>query len=145
MCQQVASELSSSEDGDLNDTRPFLSDGNLITAWWARLHTVIRKDQRGTVNIFNSLGIRKTLQDDLLSSSSPYLSNAFQFYTVLVPAQEVVTSGPGHLALLLRTRITESRTRQQVEAHSALVREKEDTLTMPIFGDATMKVLMGTN
>ena len=145
MRQQVASELSSSEGGDINDTRPFLSDDNLITAWWARLHTVTRKDPRGTVNIFSSLGIRKALQDDLLPSYKPYLSNAFQWYTVLVPTQEVITSGLGHLASLLRKRITESRTRQQVEAYSALVREKEGTLTMPIFGDATMTVLMGTN
>ncbi|KID96314.1 Transferase, partial [Metarhizium majus ARSEF 297] len=138
MRQQAESETESDEP------RPFLSDDNLITAWWARLHTTAKKKPHGTVKLYNGLGLRRTLENDLLPPSKPYLSNAVILFPVLLSAQDLISRPLSYTASRLRQRITESRTRPQVEAFSALVREK-GTLTMPMFGDATMTVLLGSS
>ncbi|KAK2603880.1 hypothetical protein QQS21_003915 [Conoideocrella luteorostrata] len=142
--RQAAYDLSVSDTWP-GSKAPFLSDDNLITAWWAQLRTSVMKNPCGTVNLLNALGLRRTLQEDLLPSSKPYLSNAVGFFPLLIPAQELIAQPRSHVAALMRQRITECRTRQQVEAYAALVREKKGTLTMPMFGDATMTVLMGTS
>ncbi|KAF5121964.1 Transcriptional regulator sdnM [Metarhizium anisopliae] len=137
--EEAESETASDEQ------RPFLSDDNLITAWWARLHTATEKNPRGTVNLYNALGLRRTLENDLLPPSKPYLSNAVAMSTLLLSAEEVINRPLSYTASRLRQCITESRTRPQVEAFSALVREKQGTLTKPMFGNATMAVLRGSS
>lgn len=129
-------------DGRTDCQKPFLSDDNLITAWWARLYITTQKNPRGTVNLWSALGLRKTLQEDLLPPSKPYLGNAIGFFTVLIPAQDIIALPLSYVASLLRQRITESRTREQVEAFCALVREKEGTLTSPRFGKGKMMIML---
>lgn len=125
----------------------FLSDGDLISAWCARLLAEHAQLSPGrTVCILNALGYRALLQPDLLSPDKAYLCNAAGGVYAHMTAGDVASLPLGHTAAAVRRSITEQATRGQLEAVTHLAVESiKATGSPPLFGDATMQLMVVSN
>ncbi|KAL2207008.1 hypothetical protein CC79DRAFT_1335235 [Sarocladium strictum] len=126
---------------------PFVTEGDVITAWWTRMCcSHMRKDSSTTVAAQNAMSLRRVLKDDLLPQNKPFISMALGFPTVILPAKDILTKPLSWLALQFRHAIRDQGTRAQVESYAALQREFSPTLRMPVFfGDTGMYNLFFSN
>ncbi|KAK9424285.1 putative Acyltransferase [Seiridium unicorne] len=126
-------------------SEPFLSEGDVITAWWTRIVTsqLDRKSHR-TIAINNAYSLRKVLAADLLPSGTTYSSNAIGFIVALLPIHDVLDRPLGHVALDIRAAIQDLGTRSQTEAFMSLWRTARGRLP-PLFGDTGIYMLTFSN
>ncbi|KAH6658522.1 hypothetical protein BKA67DRAFT_656711 [Truncatella angustata] len=130
--------------GSLDD-QPFLSDGDVLCAWWTKLAVShLPASSRRTICLNNAYSLRSALADDLLPSGRPYISNAVAFVNVLLPLDDIVSKSLGHVASTIRQAIKELGTRNQVEAFTAMWRESSAKLP-PFFGDSGMHMVTFSN
>ncbi|KAH8176624.1 family regulatory protein [Sarocladium implicatum] len=126
---------------------PFVTEGDVITAWWTRVCcSHMDKTSSTTVAAQNAMSLRRVLKNDLLPDYRPFISLALGFPTVLLPAKDVLTKPLSWLALQFRHAINDQGTRAQVESYAALQREFSATMRMPVFfGDTGMYNLFFSN
>lgn len=127
---------------------PFVTEGDVISAWWTRLLCASSpwRDSNATITAQNSMSLRKVLGDSLLPTGRPFISMALGFPTVIQPARDLLEKPLSWLALEFRRAINEQGTRAQVEAYAALQRTYSATLRMPIFfGDSGMYNIFFSN
>ncbi|KAK1980433.1 hypothetical protein LZ30DRAFT_771504 [Colletotrichum cereale] len=109
---------------------PFLSDGDVLCAWWTRkiVASRVRNPAKSskTVAILNMMGLRGVMaQAGLLPKSGALVCNAIAPVPSLMRARDLVSEGPlglGRVAGALRLAIARLSTRPQVEALLALQR-----------------------
>ena len=124
---------------------PFLSEGDVLCALWARLSTAhLPTDSNRLVALNNGHSLRPALSEDLLHSSSIYISNAIQTITVLLKAADILNKPLGFVAWQIRQSIEEFRQRRQVEAFAALWRASRYKI-LPVFGNSAMYVVSCSN
>ncbi|KAH8655886.1 hypothetical protein BX600DRAFT_526359 [Xylariales sp. PMI_506] len=116
----------------------FLTDNDIITAWWSRLavcHLVSDKP----ITIMMAMSGRRALERDLLPPDRLYVSNCLSFMN-LTKTKEDLDRSLGYLAKDIRLGINEQGTREQIEAYEALVRANAWPLgPLPVlFGEAGM-------
>ncbi|KAK2879482.1 hypothetical protein FQN49_000840 [Arthroderma sp. PD_2] len=128
------------EDG----VHPFLSEGDVVSAWWARVCVAHQKNMNKLTNVFCALGYRGVLAQDLLPSNKPYLSNAVGMLSVLIPSNVLVSRPLSYAAAQIRRSLTNLRTRAQVEAYVALCRESKQ-LRPPMFGIVDTRMIVISN
>lgn len=148
MVADVRQELADEAAAQGNDEKPFVTEGDVLVAWWTRLcASHLGKDSSTTVAAQNAMSLRKVLGDDILSPPDrPFISMALGFPTVVLPARDILTKPLSWLALKFRRAIAEQGTRAQVEAYTALQREFSPTMRMPVFfGDSGMYNLFFSN
>ncbi len=127
------------------DDVPFLSEGDVLCAWWTRLavsHLPRTPDR--TVVLNNAYSLRAPLSTDLLLPGSCYVSNAIAFINVLLPTSDVFDLPLGQVAARIRRAIAELGTRGQVEAFTAMWRGAPGKLP-PFFGDRGMHMITFSN
>jgi hypothetical protein len=111
---------------------PFLTDNDVITAWFSRLafsHLPAEKP----VTIMQAMSIRRALERDLLPPGRSYVSNCLSYTSVLKTKKEVDQS-LGLLAEDIRRGINKHGTREQIEAFWSMGRKNAWPLgPMPIF------------
>ncbi|CAN8101519.1 unnamed protein product [Discula destructiva] len=117
---------------DAGQSNPFLTDNDIITAWWARLaFSHLAPDK--PVTIMQAMSARRALEQDLLPPDRPYVSNCLSFTSVLKTKREVDQS-LGLLAGEIRRGINKHGTREQIEAYQSMVRANAWPLgPMPVF------------
>ncbi|RDA92714.1 hypothetical protein CP533_1402, partial [Ophiocordyceps camponoti-saundersi (nom. inval.)] len=124
----------------------FLSEGDVLCAWWTRLCAaaqVVRNSTR-TVAFYNTHSLKGALARDLLRLDRPYLGNAFQLIAVLFKATDLLKRPLGSLANQIRQSTKELSSRGQVEAFAALWRASRFRL-IPCFGDSGMLIITCSN
>ncbi|KAK2036271.1 hypothetical protein LZ31DRAFT_561260 [Colletotrichum somersetense] len=152
---------------------PFLSDGDVLCAWWTRkiINSRVRKATKSnkTIAILNMMGLRGVMaQAGLLPKSGALVGNAIAPVPVFLRARDLVSEGPlglGRVAGALRLAIAQLSTRPQVEALLSLQRSShgkkdEDKVNnkkasankgkgkpgLPVlFGDGGMHMIVCTN
>jgi hypothetical protein len=123
---------------------PFLSEGDVLCAWWTRLAiSHLPRNSQRLIVLNNAYSLRAPLAADLLPSGA-YVSNAIGFLPVLLPAHEILSQPPSHVASAIRHAIKELGTRDQVESFAALWRSSWGKLP-PFFGDSGMLMLTYSN
>ncbi|KAK8874008.1 AAA ATPase [Apiospora arundinis] len=128
------------------ETDPFVSEGDVLTAWFARLSACnISKDSNRTVAIQNAYSWRDSLEQDLLIPGRPYISNCVGFVVTLLPAKELLSKPLSHTARAIRNSIREQGGREQIKAYAALVRKDPKYKMIPMFGDSGMQLFMFSN
>ncbi|KAF4625251.1 hypothetical protein G7Y89_g12920 [Cudoniella acicularis] len=124
---------------------PFLSEGDVLCAWWTRLAiSHLPRDSHRTVVLNNAYSLRAPLAADLLPTGSVYVSNAIGFLNVLLPACEIFNKPLSHIASSIRHAIKDLGTRAQVEAFAGMWRESQGRLP-PFFGDRSMHMITFSN
>ncbi|KAL7787061.1 hypothetical protein V8C37DRAFT_274641 [Trichoderma ceciliae] len=138
--REAMSELSA--NGTEN---PFLSEGDILCAWWTRLAiSHLPHDTQKTVVLNNAYSLRTSLEADLLLKGAPYVSNAVGFINVLLPVQDILDKPLSYTATATRSAIKELGSRAQVEAFSALWRESNGKIP-PFFGNGSMHMITYSN
>ena len=125
----------------------FLSDGDLLMSWIGRVvvkYTPLNPGQ--TVVLYNAFGMRPLLAEDVIPSTAAYVGNAVSAVYTLLRAGDISTRPFGFAATEARRSLTEQRTREQLEALTAMTRESiQKTGYPPLFGDGTMQLVIMTN
>ncbi|KAH8178379.1 transferase family protein [Sarocladium implicatum] len=138
-------ELAAREDAESTPGNTWISEGDVLCAWWTRVMLPqLSIHPERTVLLNNAFSLRKPLENDLLPADCPYLSNAVGFINVLMSAKEILENPVSHLAGEIRRCINEQGTRPQVEAFAAMVRESANKLP-PFFGDSGMHMITYSN
>lgn len=167
----IASE--NDQERRLGPLSTFLSDGDILCAWWTR-HIIASRIRNATkshktVAVLNMMGLRGILaQAGLLPDSGALVGNAIAPVPALLRAQDLMAGGPlglGRVARALRLAITQLGTRPQVEALLSLQRRaygshddnhindknkkkkrgKGKSGLPALFGDAGMHMVVCTN
>lgn len=113
-------------------TDPFLTDNDIITAWWSRLAFSHLPPEK-PVTIMQAMSARPALEKDILPPDRLYVSNCLTFTSVLKTKKEVDRS-LGLLAGDIRRGINKHSTRPQIEAFLSMVRANAWPLgPMPVF------------
>lgn len=130
-----------------SDSEPFVSDGDVVCAWWTRLALQhLGPTSNRTVIIINPFDLRGLLAKDLLPASTAYLSNAVYAFFATVPASAILQKPLSFLASQIRRQMLEQGTRNQMEALAALSRkEMLETGRPSIFGDSTSQLIAFSN
>ncbi|GKT58047.1 hypothetical protein ColTof4_11974 [Colletotrichum tofieldiae] len=112
----------------------FLSDGDVLCAWWtrkiiaSRVRNPIKSNK--TIAILNMMGLRGVMaQAGLLPKIGALVGNAIAPVPALLRARDLVAEGPlglGRVAGALRLAIAQLSTRPQVEALLALQRRSHE-------------------
>lgn len=133
----------SAESGDAL----FLSEGDIICAWWTR--HLIRAQMSAASNriiaINNAFGLRWLLSDDLLPPTHAYVSNAFCMVPAFMRAKDVLTTPLSFVAAAIRKAYMDLSTRGQIKAVMGLDRAAQIRGTIAMFGDPWMHVIVRTN
>lgn len=120
---------------------PFLTDNDLIVAWWTRVGLAhISQDSDRPVTVQVAMSLRKTLEQELLSEKLPYVSNCFGFTNMVLPSKSFRERLIGDLAATFRATINEQRTRRKIEAYAAMMRNSMATLPTFMGDGATYQV-----
>ncbi|TVY41307.1 Transcriptional regulator [Lachnellula subtilissima] len=142
------SELSASSPDTDTKAKPFLSDGDVISAWLARLalSPTLPQSSTRTVLLMNAFGLRGVLANDLLPPHKAYIANASNSVHALLPAHEILTRPLSYTASQVRRSITQQGTRAQIEALAAIERATYTSSgRSPVFGDSSMKLIVISN
>ncbi|KAF4462971.1 hypothetical protein FALBO_10206 [Fusarium albosuccineum] len=127
------------------DQDVFLSEGDVLCGWWARMAiSHLPEDSERKVVLYNAHSLREVLSVDLLPPDTSYLSNAIGFVHVTLTVKEIIEKSVGYIASRIRQAICESRTREQVEAFMAMVRQSQ-ARAPPFFGDPSMHMITYSN
>lgn len=172
----VATAMEAGEGGEGTSERkrkkkPFVSEGDVLSAWVARLivqHTPrLASSPDRTVVVMNAFGLRWRLADDLLPADRAYVGNAVRWVYAHLRTRDLAVGagagagaeaeaqqplglglgpGLGRAAAAVRRSIAEQGTRAQLEAGMALEREAvERTGSAPLFGDGGMVMVAVSN
>ncbi|KAF1964545.1 hypothetical protein BU23DRAFT_521005 [Bimuria novae-zelandiae CBS 107.79] len=117
---------------DAGHKDPFLTDNDVITAWWSRLaFSHLRPDK--PVTIMQAMSMRRALEADLLPPDKLYVSNCLT-YTSVLKTKKDMDQPLGLLAGEIRRGINKHGSRAQIEAFQSMVRANAWPLgPMPIF------------
>lgn len=130
--------------GSKSESSPFLSDGDLITAWCSRMIMFSRSKKRPAI-IFNVFDLRSRLNNTFTRGGS-YLQNLILPASVFLPAAEVSTSSFGQIALRLRQAIVEQTTDTQARSLMKAMKASYASIgLMPLFGSSDSMVIACTN
>ncbi|KAI0164004.1 hypothetical protein GGR57DRAFT_498096 [Xylariaceae sp. FL1272] len=130
------------------ESKPFLSEGDVISAWFTRLvvQQMESPSSERTIEIMNAFGLRSVLAKDLLPSDYAYVANAVLGVYALVSAKDILTKPLGIVAAAVRRSIVEQGTREQLEARRVIdLASMEKTGSPSLFGDGQMKLIIFSN
>ncbi|KAI0868946.1 hypothetical protein GGS24DRAFT_506236 [Hypoxylon argillaceum] len=138
--------------GEKAQANAFLSDGDILCAWWTRqiVSTRIRNTAHSsqTIAIMNMLGLRRLLRREKLlpESAGALIANAMVGLPAFIAARHIVGRPLGITAGILRTAIQELGTMAQVDALLGLQRAANSNGGIPaLFGNAGMHMVVCTN
>ncbi|KAH9903781.1 hypothetical protein F4778DRAFT_99452 [Xylariomycetidae sp. FL2044] len=128
------------------DEKPFLSEGDVICAWWTRLavaHLPATSSRPLVLN--NAMSLRKLMAGgELPAPGGDYLSNAIMFFYVTMRVRDVFEKPLSWVAARIRGAIAEQGTQAQAEAFAHAWRSSSWKLP-PFFGAPNMHMLTLSN
>ncbi|OQD70397.1 hypothetical protein PENDEC_c024G06783 [Penicillium decumbens] len=123
---------------------PFLSDGDLITAWGSQM-VMSSSPRKKPAIICNVFDIRRRLKN-VFTPGGAYLQNLILPASVLLSAQEKSNTSLGQIALHLRQAIIEQTTNSQARRLMRIMKASiKSTGFMPLFGDSASRIIAFTN
>ena len=132
---------------DHSESKPFLSDGDVICAWWTRLAIqYMPPTSTRLIVIINAYCLRGVLAKDLLPRGTVYMSNAVLRVFAFLPSYQIFQKPLSFVAAQIRRSIQEQGTRSQIEAFAALSQKAiSKTGHAPIFGDSSAQMIIFSN
>lgn len=130
-----------------NGEKTFLSEGDVICAWWARRGIAhLAPDSDRTVLLANAFNLRPVLATDLLPSNTVYLANAVSGVSAFLAAKDIFDRPLWSVASTVRSSIEELGTRPQLEALEAIQKAAVTTTGRPrLFGNPSMHMTQYSN
>ncbi|KAL4800583.1 squalene cyclase [Aspergillus venezuelensis] len=133
---------------DPADRPDFLSEGNIILAWWVRtMVKAFNPSPNRIIMVMNLMGILSILPDTILpqSTATSYVSNAIlSVYSLLCADRTLAAHNLTYIASNLRRDLKAHRTSDQVQAMAAIQR-KSPLYTPFLVGPSNLFFLSSTN
>lgn len=135
------------DTSDPSNPKPFLSDGDILCAWWTRLIIssqpwLASAKPTKTIQIMNVFGMRNLLTDtqpQLLPKGVAYISNCVTAICSFFSLSEFLSLPLGRVAARIRADLVQQSTRPQVEANMRLTKAGyAKSGHAPLYGDADM-------
>ena len=138
----------------------FVSQGDVLYAWWARHIVTARIPDAGTSNqtigLVNAMNLRRMLKlEGFLKEDEIFAGNALAIIQAFMPAKELASGPLGQAAATLRKALKELGTLSQVKALLTLQRRaldggnnkgsKMNWTRFVMFGDAGMDLIVCSN
>lgn len=130
-----------------SERKPFISDGNIICAWWTRLaiQSMSQTSSR-TVLIMNAFDLRTALSKEIIPSGAACMSNLSGVIYTSLPVYQIFQKPLSFVASQIRRSIQEQGTRSQVEAFVTLHQKLTATIgRAPMFGDSSNQLVVFSN
>ncbi|KAK5988296.1 Transcriptional regulator calD [Cladobotryum mycophilum] len=126
-----------------SDEKVFISDGDIICAWWARLAlSHVSRHSSKPVALVNAFSLRHLL--DKQYSGRIHLSNLFDFATVLLKTKVIHNEPLGYVASQIRHIIKTSSKSEKLQAFASWSRASNLGIP-PFFGSTNMHVICYSN
>ncbi|KAK2004040.1 hypothetical protein LX36DRAFT_27544 [Colletotrichum falcatum] len=122
---------------------PFVSEGDVLTAWWTRIVCAARGSSR-PVTVFNAVDITGRLKN-VFAPGKLYVQNSALCTWTLLSSAEVLKAPLGYVARCFRYDIQTQTTPSQLMAYMRRVRKRGRCKTQPIFGDPNSMLIIFTN
>jgi hypothetical protein len=129
--------------------KPFLSDGDILTAWFMRLITrtnpSVASSPARTITVMNVFGMRdlmRTSEPPLLPKNGAYIHNCVTAMLSLFTVRDFTTWPLGHVAAQIRADLVTQGTRPQIEAGQRLAAANGG---MAMYGTGDMALSTMTN
>ncbi|KAK6208255.1 hypothetical protein LQW54_007037 [Pestalotiopsis sp. IQ-011] len=146
--RSLRDEALASRKSENGSADAFLSDGDILTAWTARLSAgAVRTAPGRTVTVLSVFDVRGRLPA-VYDVSKAYLQNCVMALHTRMSAGELATDSNrlGTLADAVRQSITEQTTPAQVALHGRVMKEAiENTGNMPLYGDQSSYTIIMSN
>ncbi|KAF4820223.1 Acetyltransferase BOT5 [Colletotrichum siamense] len=143
--EKAMAELEAQPSIDGKEKPKFVSEGDVILAWVARLSfSSLSESSECTMALQQVYEWRRALKD-LIPHDRPILSNCVGFVVTLIPAKDLLQKPLSYVASQIRRTLIEQGSREQIEAYTSLIRQDPINKAPPLFGDTSMKLLMFTN
>lgn len=142
LMQEARSHLPSLDD---SGSKPFISDGDVICAWWTRKAIQhMSPTSNRTIAIMNIFDLRSRLYD--IFEGRAYIMNAILPTYTLLSASDILQQPLGLVALQIRHTLVKQTTDNQITALASVFRKSiESTRTPPLFGDYSNYLVTFTN
>ena len=145
--KKALEDLSKEEPDQKSDSKPFVSDGDVICAWWTRiLISALQPSPNRTIVIMNAFGIRNILSKDLLPAGCAFVSNASIHVMAFISVADLLTKPLSYVASKVREAITQQGTRAQIETFTYNIRESvSKSGGAPLYGNSSMVIVIFSN
>ncbi|KAK7959713.1 Transcriptional regulator sdnM [Apiospora aurea] len=145
--QSALDELAAQAGGSAGDAKPWISEGDVLVAWWTRYATLhLRNEPDKTISISSAYNIRRVLSGNLLPAGHAYLSNASLGLFMLPQIRDIFSRPISWMAAQMRQSIVETGTKAQIKALVAEVMpDWTDMSTFRMYGDTGMHMIVFTN
>ncbi|KAK6206801.1 hypothetical protein QIS74_13289 [Colletotrichum tabaci] len=131
------------EKGLGTEEAPFVSEGDVLTAWWTRLVCLARGSNR-PVTVLNAVDITGRLKS-VFAPGKLYVQNFALGTWTLLSAAEVMKAPLGYVARCFRYDIQTQTTPSQIMAFMRRLRSCGRCRTQPLFGDTNSLLIIFTN
>jgi hypothetical protein len=129
--EQALADIKTSNDAA---EQPFLSEGEVIFVWWARVTCAAMKiPPNRTIALNNVFGFRGVI-DEFLPPNKAFVGNAHFATLTNLTASQLQSQPLGSIALQVRRSLQQQRTQEQVEALATLRAESEAQGKPLLFG-----------
>ncbi|KAH6669906.1 hypothetical protein B0J14DRAFT_619062 [Halenospora varia] len=129
--------------GDNKIDKPFLTDGDILTALWSRLAVLHLPPSNSLIAVANAFGLRSVLSSSLLPKEKAYISNAVFAVYALIPLNQLITKPLSWTAYQVRKSIAEQGTLSQVQALDRI--QASSGALPPVFGDTGARMVVISN
>ncbi|KAJ5787835.1 hypothetical protein N7457_002825 [Penicillium paradoxum] len=144
MRETVLQELASTALGGAR--KPFVSEGDVIVAWWVRtMIKALKPAPNRTIMVMNVFNVWNLFPEWFPDGAAGLIGNSFFYsYTILVANKILQDANLMYVASTNRQALVEHRTKQQVQAMTAIQR-KNYRRVAPVVGDSNLLFMAATN
>lgn len=122
----------------------FISEGDVIFAWWARLVLQSYGVRNKKTHLITVASRREIFSRNYLHPDRVYLSNAIGFIPTFINGSDLLDRPIGWTAARIRDSLRDLHQKEQIEAYEA--EPRTFSLRLPVaLGDSTMRVISSTN
>lgn len=147
MREKAIEELERSSYHGCADSKPFLSENDIILAWWARTLYIalgLLPSQRILLN--NAFNLRTSLHDSFSSPKNAYLGNCVCMSPTFLQGCHLQDEPLSKIAWGIRQSVALQQTAEQVEAVTALLKQTmERSGYLALIGEPGMLLLSSSN
>ncbi|KNG83303.1 putative LysR family regulatory protein [Aspergillus nomiae NRRL 13137] len=125
---------------------PFLSEPDVVSAWWVKtMVTALNPAPGRTVMVMSPFNVWGLFKESFPAGAKGFIGNAFfNSYTVHKTSEVLEDNNLAHLACKNRQALMEHRTKEQVQAMTAIQRDSFMQIP-PLVGDSSLLFMTHTN
>ncbi|KAJ5385115.1 hypothetical protein N7517_003026 [Penicillium concentricum] len=147
MREKAVEELARSSGHDCVDSKPFVSESDIILAWWTRtLYIALGLVPSQRILLNNAFNLRTSLHDSFASPENAYLGNCVCMSPTFLQGHHLQDEPLSKIARRIRQSVSLQQTAEQVEAVTALLKQTmEKSGYLALIGEPGMLLLSSSN